>query len=93
MRYIEDFIIKISLAAVEHAFNLKLQLSLCKKFRQSLLLTILMTSFGGHRLKKEENMFQIGPSFFPIFAHPGFSGFNIIKSRDPGTVSGFGLTK
>ena len=28
----------------------------------------------------------VGPSFFPIFAHPGFSGFKII---DPGIISGY----
>ena len=27
---------------------------------------------------------HVGPSFFPIFAHPGFSGFKIIDPRIPG---------
>ena len=27
---------------------------------------------------------QLGPSFFPIFAHPGFSGFKIIDPGIPG---------
>ena len=35
------------------------------------------------RVSREER-FQIGPSFFPIFAHPGFSGFKIINPGIPG---------